>query len=290
LDFAEPSRTYQDLTARLLTWADAHGVDAGAARLRLVHERLLARMDAAGPLRWVVRGGRAIDVHFDGSARPTADLDVSVADTSQTALAEVRHLVDEVCHTDLGDGWSIALMRVGRSLVEGVGVVGFKAWLGSTYDDQPFEEFSLDVSKKNTSTIRPEVLSMRGMLTDARLRVVVVRPELLIAEKVHAFTRPYTGAKPRARSHDLVDAVALALTGELDLTTLRTAAEEIFRDRGTHAIPRTLAAAPAEWAAAFQIHGQRYGLAHLTTTQGIAILSGLWERAVRPPTEAQRFS
>jgi hypothetical protein len=274
LDSLEPSLAYQNITTRLLTWASAHRVDAGAARLRLVHERLLARMDAARPLRWVVRGGRAIDLRFDGRARPTADLDVSVADAAQTTLVEVRQLISETCRTDLGDGWCFTLMRVGRSLVENVGVV----------------VFSVDVSKKNMSTVRPEALSVPAMLTDAHVRAVVARLEFLIAEKVHAFTRPYVRARPRARSHDLVDAVALALDKELELTTLRIAAEEIFRECGTHAIPNTLPDAPAEWATAFQIHGERYGLAHLSTTQGLAILSELWERVMSVPAPVSKIS
>ena len=199
-------------------------------------------------------------------------------------LAELRQLLSEVCQTDVGDGWTITPARFQRSLVKGIGVVGFKAWLAVRYDLLPFGEISLDVSKTYTSTIRPEVLSVPGMLADARLRVAVVRPEVQIAEKVHTFTRPH-GVKPTARSYDLVDAVALVLAEEPNLATLRTAAEETFRDRGAHSPPATLAAAPAEWATAFQVHGGGYGLAHLSTAQGIAILSAVWECAMRLPAK-----
>lgn len=164
------SHAYHDLAARLQTWADAHGKDASAARLRLAYERLLARMHAASPLQWVVRGGRAIDLRFNGRARRTVDLDVSVADTTLIGLTELRQLLSEVCQTDLGDGWSITLTRLQRSVVEDIGVVGFKAWLAARYDAWPFEEFSFDVSKAYTATIRPEVLSVLQMLGDARLR------------------------------------------------------------------------------------------------------------------------
>jgi hypothetical protein len=282
----ELSGADHDLAARIRTWADAHGVDAGAACLRVVHERLLARMDSTSPLRWIVRGGRAIDLRFGGRARRTADLDLSVADTTLAGLTEVRQLLSEVCHADIGDGWTITIQRLRRSLVEGIGVVGYKAWLAAAYDARPFGEVSLDVSRAHTSAIRPEVLSVPEMLTDARLRVAMVRPEVQIAEKVHAFTRPYRGARPRPRSYDLVDAVALALFREPDLATLRAAAQETFDDRGTHALPGTLAAAPAEWATAFPVHGEPYGLAHMSTAQGLAILSAVWERAMRLPAGA----
>lgn len=121
-----------------------------------------------------------------------------------------------------------------------------------------------------------------------RACVVVVRPEVQIAEKVHAFTRPHGGVKHRARPYDLVDAVALVLSREPDLVMLRTAAAETFRDRGTHSLPSMLAAAPAEWATAFQAHGEGYGLAHLSTQQGIAIVSAVWERAMQLPAEAHK--
>ncbi|MGO9295265.1 MAG: nucleotidyl transferase AbiEii/AbiGii toxin family protein [Streptosporangiaceae bacterium] len=211
---AEPACAYIDLTARLRTWADSCSMDMSAARLRVVYERLLARMDSAAPLRWVVRGGRAIDLRFGGHARRSADLDVSLADTALAGLAQLRQPLSEVCHTDLGDGWTMTLTRLQRSLVAGIGVVGYQAWLAAAYDARPFGEVSLDVSSARTSAISPEILIVPEMLADARLRVAAVRPEVQIAEKVHAFTRPYRSPGPRPRSYDLVDAVALVLFTE----------------------------------------------------------------------------
>jgi hypothetical protein len=272
---------------RLRTWADAHGTDMDAARRRVVYERLLARMDAVAPLQWVVRGSRAIDLRFGGRARRTFDLDVSMADAPPIVLDQVRQMLLEICQADLADGWSIRPTRLQRSLVRGIGVVGFKAWLSAAHDGQPFGEFPVDVSKTQASSIRPDVLSVPGMLTGAELRVVVVRPEVQIAEKVHAFTRPYATDKPRARSYDLVDAVALVLAAEPDLAVLRTAAEQTFRHRGTHALPSALNAVPPEWATAFRVHGEGYWLTRLPTRQGVAILSAVWERAMGLPAGAQ---
>lgn len=271
-----------DLTARLQAWADAHGTDLAAARLRVLHERLLARMDTVAPFCWVVRGSRAIDLRLDGRVRRTADLDVSTARTA-AQLTAVSRLLTEVCRADTGGGWRFTVMRIDRSLVKGIGVVGFKAWLAAWYDSRPFGEFSVDISTAAAVTITPLELSVPDLLTGAPLRVTVVRAEVQIAEKVHAITRPWPAGQRRARSYDLVDAVAMVLAEQPDLTMLRTAAHETFRARGTHALPGALGAAPPEWASAFEVHGPGYGLAHLTSAQGMAILSAAWQRAMQLP-------
>ena len=204
-----------DLTARLQAWADVRDTDLGAARLRVVHERLLARMDMVAPLRWVVRGSRAIDLRLDGRARRTADLDVSMARTAASHLTALSQLLTGVCQADTGDGWRLTVIEVDRSLVKGIGVVGFKAWLAAEHDSRPFGEFAVDVSTAAPLTIGPLVLSVPDMLTGAPLRITVVRPEVQIAEKVHAITRPVPAGQPRARAQDLVDAVAMVWRSSL---------------------------------------------------------------------------
>jgi hypothetical protein len=267
---------------QLQVWADANGVDIAAARLRLFHERLLARMDIVAPLEWVVRGGRAIDLRLAGRCRMTADLDVSMAGTSTPDMTSLQRLLTEICEADAGDGWRIALSRVHPSLVLGIGVVGYKAWLVAACGHGPGQEFSLDVSREGQAGTAAMVLSVPSMLTGAPLRVAVVRPELQIAEKVHAITRPYPAGERRARSYDLVDAVAMVVAEKPDPATLRAAARQIFVSRGTHLLPGTLAEVPADWTSAFQLHGAGYGLAHLTTAEGLAILSAAWELAMDP--------
>jgi hypothetical protein len=270
----------------LRAWAAAHGTDVDAARWRVVYERLLARMDAAAPLRWVVRGGRAIDLRLGGRARRAYDLDVCLADGEVGPLGQLRRTLLTICQTDLADGWGFTLTGLHRSLVQGIGVVGFKAHVAAAHDGVPVGDFPVDVSRAAAPDTATEVLGVPAMLTGSRLRVVVVRPEVLIAEKVHAMTRPYPAGKPRPRSHDLVDAVALVLACEPDLAALRAAAEKTFGDRATHTIPGALPEAPPEWATAFQVHGEGYGLAHLPTAEGVAILSAVWVRAMPAPATA----
>jgi hypothetical protein len=236
-------------------------------------------MDAAASLHWVVRGGRAIDLRLRGRARRGYDLDICPAHTEPGPLEQLRRTLLTICTTDLADGWNFTLIRLERSLVAGIGVVGFKAHLAAAFGGVPLGDFPVDVSRA-TAPSATEVLRVPAMLTGPPLRVVVVRPEIVIAEKVHACTRPYAAAKPRPRSHDLVDAVALVLGCQLDLAGLRVAAEKTFGERATHAIPRTLPEPPPEWASAFQVHGAGYGLTDLPTAQGAAILSAVWSRAM----------
>jgi hypothetical protein len=240
-------------------------------------------MDVALPLRWTVRGGRAIDLRLDGRARRTADLDVSLTGMAPPDLSGVRQLLTDVCRPDIGDGWHLAVTQLDRSLVKGAGVVGYKARLTAHHQSRPFGEFSLDISRASPLSIATLVLQVPEMLTGRLVRVAVVRPEVQVAEKVHAVTRPFPAGARRTRSHDLVDAVAMVLAEELDLAVLRSAAQETFRARGTHPLPLRLGTVPAGWETAFHQHGGGYGLAELTTAHGVAILSAVWERAMTLP-------
>ena len=270
----------------LRAWAAARGVAVGAARQRLTYERLLARLDAALPLRFIVRGGRAIDLRFDGRSRPTLDLDVDVTEPALAGVSAIRQLLGEVCRCDLGDGWTFTLTSLQSSAVRGVGVVGFKARLSVRRNGQRCDEVSVDISRTRESTLAPEVIHVSEMLGTASMRVLVVPPETQIAEKVRAFTRHDGTINPAARQYDLVVAVALVLACATRLPLLRIAAVEAFARRNVSNPPLQLGAAPKEWRSAFAAYGAGYGLAGLPTEHGIAIISTVWGAAMRLPPPA----
>jgi hypothetical protein len=151
-------------------------------------------MDVVLPLLWTVRGGRAIDLRLDERARRTADLDVSLTGMAPPDLSGVRQLLTDVCRSDIGDGWHLAVTRLDRSLVKGAGVVGYKARLTAHHQSRPFGESSLDVSRASPLSIATLVLQVPEMLTGRLVRVAVVRPAVQVAEK---FARS-PGPSPRA--------------------------------------------------------------------------------------------
>ncbi len=69
-----------------------------------------------------------------------------------------------------------------------------------------------------------------------------------LAEKLHAYSRVYSGAQPSSRVKNLVDVVVIARTTSVDGDRLTEAVTSIFERRGTHQVPPRLPAPPSDWA------------------------------------------
>lgn len=70
----------QSLETRLRQQAETSGRDLNWLRRRHVFLRLLHRLAAAEPDRWVLKGGVAVELRRPGLARPTRDLDLVMRD------------------------------------------------------------------------------------------------------------------------------------------------------------------------------------------------------------------
>src|SRR5829696_1992784 len=86
--------------------AAARGIPFSTLQLKFTIERLLARLFAADPAPWLLKGGFAMDLRFRPKARTTKDVDLSVALVSvdpTAPLASLRERLQEAADTDLGD-------------------------------------------------------------------------------------------------------------------------------------------------------------------------------------------
>ncbi len=97
----------QSLEQRLRTEADRRATAVNALRLKLLIERLLARLFAEDTPPWLVKGGYAMELRLRPRARTTKDLDLAcsiphVADTAG-ALPELRERLQDAAGRDLGD-------------------------------------------------------------------------------------------------------------------------------------------------------------------------------------------
>ena len=68
-----------------------------------------------------------------------------------------------------------------------------------------------------------------------------------VAEKLHAYSRIYSGGRQSSRVKDLVDLVTLASHFQFSAARLRHALGSTFAARVTHALPDSLALPPADW-------------------------------------------
>lgn len=235
----------QALEQRLKDRAHGDGARLARDRKHVVFDRLLARLVAAAPERWMLKGGFALDLRLAGRARATKDVDIDW----RASEDELLESLIEACNEDLDDFFTFAIERTGAPEDRLGGSHRFR--ISVSLAERPFETFLLDVGFQRGDTIATETLTTGDLLAFADIAPVEVRAiplELQIAEKLHAYTRTYEGGHPSSRAKDLIDLALLAELARLDAGDLRTAIDSTFARRDTHPEPRTLPAPPGEWA------------------------------------------
>jgi hypothetical protein len=199
----------QALESRLGAASRAGGPSLVRLRKEVVFDRLLARLVAVAPDRWILKGALALDYRFGDRARTTRDVDLVVTGDEASATADL--LAAQAA--DLGDFFSFAIQRTGalERLVDGAAV---RYHVVAELAGRTFDEFVLDVGFDPPAGIEPDRLQGPALLAFAGIEPVVVRAlplEFVVAEKVHAYSRACgdrTVASTRVK--DLVDLVLIA--------------------------------------------------------------------------------
>jgi len=76
--YETPKALRTALEQRLLTRSQATGISLDRLRRRVLFERIVARLQAAEPGLWVIKGGMALEVRLRDDARLTKDLDLGL--------------------------------------------------------------------------------------------------------------------------------------------------------------------------------------------------------------------
>ncbi len=217
-------------------------------RKRVVFERLLARLLATAPGRWLIKGGFALDLRLDGRARATRDVDIEWRIGEEGLLDALI----EAAAYDAGDFFAFSVERAGSP--EGRLGGSHRFLVAASLGGRPFETFPLDIELRRGPGAGVEMLSATNLLAFAGVEPVSVPTitlERQAAEKLHAYTRTYGGSRPSTRVKDLVDLALIAEQFSPDAAALREAVKATFADRGAHAAPSTLPLPPDEWRAPF---------------------------------------
>lgn len=113
------------LEVRLKQQAETHGTDLGRLRRRALFDRIAARLSAAEPGRWVLKGGAALEFRLLDRARATKDLDLALRDGDLTGSALRDELIETLAQDVDGDGF---VFRVGPPQELERDSVGRAAW------------------------------------------------------------------------------------------------------------------------------------------------------------------
>lgn len=247
------------LEQRLKDLAASRRVPLNSLRLKVVIERLLARLfrDASPP--WLLKGGYAMELRYRPNARTTKDIDLSVPIVpvdvaNQTAIDSIRDELQAAADLDLGD---FLIFRIGTPQREfrapplGGGRFPVEAVLAG----KVYARFHIDIGFGDPVIGSPERLQADDMLAFAGIEpalVLAIPKAQQFAEKVHAYTFPWTD-RPNTRTRDLIDLLTLIEAGMADAATLRDALRRTFETRGSHALPKSLLAPPETWSHDFDL-------------------------------------
>ena len=189
------------LEQRLLAIAQQRGVPLVRLRKLIAFERLLARLVAAAPDRWVLKGAVAFHFRLAARFRTTKDMDLGRWDDEPAATDDLV----AAQQIDLGDHFRFAVGRTAKldQLLEGAAV---RYHVSAYLAGRRFEELTVDVGFGDPPVGEPERLRGPDLLSFAEIAPVEVPAlplEQHVAEKVHAYTRSYAAGHSSTRTKDL---------------------------------------------------------------------------------------
>jgi predicted nucleotidyltransferase component of viral defense system len=255
--FDTPQAFRQALTARLRAEAAKRRVPVETLRTKVLIERLLARLFARPDPPWLLKGGYAFELRYRPKARTTRDIDLSVPRSRIRSLRMrldlVRDEIQQAAELDLGDHLQFVVGSL-RGELRGPPLGGGSFPVEARIAGKPYGHFQIDVAFGDAVTGQPVELVGDNLLAFAGVRparVSVVSEAQQFAEKVHAYTFPWTD-RENTRVKDLVDLLLLVERGHLDHGELHKALEATFAARKRQEVPRVLPPPPQNWAAEYR--------------------------------------
>jgi hypothetical protein len=238
------------LEDRLRNQAVSTGAPLVRLRKMVAFDRLLARLQVADPSAWLLKGGYALQLRFGDRSRTTRDLDLLQKEPG----ADSWEWLLGAAEIDAQDWFEFQIARpVGIPGDEEPG--GQRFTVQSRLDGRRFEDFHVDVGTGDPVVEPAEILETPGLLAFAGIEPVRVPAYPLsqqVAEKLHAYTRPFPKGQQSSRVRDLADILLIASEARLDGAKLREAIRQTFEVRSTHPIPQNLPTPPGTWSAPFR--------------------------------------
>jgi len=246
--YTDPQALRSAIADRLRPIADERGIQLTNLQRQLAYDRLLSRVFAADPDRWVLKGATALLARIGPQARHTRDVDLF---NREGNLRDAEHALHVAAGLDLDDFFSFTLAP-GRLFPEDVRAlrVPVDAYLGV----KRFAEFHVDLTAELTMTGRTESVcalvpvEIPGLANTAYVAYPAVDH---IADKVCALHETHERAgglrELSSRYHDLADIVVFAHTVKVKAHELKTAFASEAARRGVALPQRLIAPTDTNW-------------------------------------------
>lgn len=281
--FATPAAFKASLEARLKTIAAQRNTDINSLRLKLVMERLLARLFTQPNPPWVLKGGYAMELRFRPRARTTRDIDLTCAsdgkDTLGQRLIAIRDQLQETAEVDLGDFLTFRINTPSSELT-GAPLGGARFPCEAVMAGKIYGRFHIDLGFGDDAGDEPETLTGDDLLSFADIlpaKVLALPKPQQFSEKIHAYTKPWSD-RENMRTKDLVDLVLMIETSAVAPEEIAIAVKRTFARRATHPLPRHLPAPPASWENEFKSLAAEAKIAANELVSAFDVLRAFWAR------------
>lgn len=286
--YKTPADLRMALETRLKQQAEAKGTDLGRLRRRALFDRLAARLSAAEPGRWVLKGGTALEFRLLDKARATKDLDLALRDGNLSGAALRDELIETLSEDVDGDRF---VFRVGLPQELERDSAGRAAWrlaVEGLLAGRQYAAIRLDVAQRAEELAATEQIELPGVLVFAGIaprKIEAVDRRQHFAEKLHALTRDY-GSRPNTRVKDLVDLVLLIENGLQPDRELLSVARHVFSVRATHVLPRSIPDPPPSWVGIYPNQADGLTEAPADLANALLIVRGFWATVIADRTDS----
>lgn len=264
------------LEHRLLLQSEATGISLDRLRRRVLFERIVARLHAAEPGCWVVKGGMALELRLRDAARLTKDLDLGLRARVHDGLEIEERLVEAMSADPDGDRFVISARPLKRMATDEAGQSTWRSRLAATLDGRPFGGMQLDVSPRTHEIEATDHMVLSNALDFAGITaptVEVVSLHRHAAEKFHGMLQVF-GHGENTRVRDLVDLVILAEHGLLDPPAVAAHVRAVWTAQVQ--LPTSLPPLPGSWPERYERMAAEQGLGAATFGEAVVVVESLW--------------
>lgn len=278
MTYGSPQALRTALEHRLLITSRESGVALDRLRRRVLLERIVARLQAAEPGRWVLKGGMALEVRLRDVARVTKDVDVGLRDRVPNPADLHDRLIDVLSDDPFNDRFVLEVSAPTALREDGAGHLTWRVPVAAFLAGKPFGVIKVDVSPRAHELQATERLLLPNSLAFAGIpatEVEIVDVHRHAAEKFHAMTRNF-GDRENSRVRDLLDLVLLIENDLLNPGSVADAARAVWAERNGMEPPQPLPVLPASWPARYAQLANEHDVEARTFSQAIALVQNLW--------------
>jgi hypothetical protein len=272
------------LEQRLLSHSRTTGVALDRLRRRVVFERVVARLQAAEPGLWVLKGGMALEVRLRDRARLTKDLDLGLRVGVSTADELHERLAEALGKDPAGDRFLLTVSPVRQLMEDGAGEVTWRSQIGAQLAGRPFGRLQLDVSPRLHELDDTDLVPLPNSLEFAGVtspEIEIIEVDRHAAEKLHAMLKDF-GDRENTRVRDLVDLVILCEQRLLDPCRLAAAARRVWSERDGVPPPASLPPFAGSWPDRYERLVAEHDLRAASFPAAVAVVTALWTEMFSP--------